>query len=199
VRNKTATPEHQELVRRNLELVAHISSAREAAPLLGVSVQKLIDWRRGKIQPLREPMPSKLSSNLRKGVNGTRQDSGSPLSRHIDDILHSDADDLTKTARMVDLWGLYRQKAIADVAELLRGDMDLLKLRAEAVRDLSRTTRLETEEAVRRRSELSAERKHGVGRAARQAARAGRGRAPSPDVPEAHPEEPENPKGVERE
>jgi hypothetical protein len=89
-----------------------------------------------------------------KGTNGAGD-----LSRQVDAILTSDADDLTKTARMIDLWGIYRQKAISDVAELLRGDREVLKLRAEAVRDLARTTRLETEQAARREDRLSEDRK----------------------------------------
>lgn len=83
---------------------------------------------------------------------------GGDLSRQVDDILQSDADDLTKTARLVDLWGIYRQKAISDVAELIRGDREILLLRAEAVRDLTRTARLEVEQAARREDRLNADR-----------------------------------------
>lgn len=95
------------------------------------------------------------------GGNGstryTDASGGPPLSRQVDDILHSDADDLTKTAQLIDLWGIYRQKAISDVAELIRGDREILLLRAKAVRDLTRTTRLEAEQAARREDRFSSD------------------------------------------
>jgi hypothetical protein len=88
-----------------------------------------------------------------KGTNGAGD-----LSRQVDAILTSDADDLTKTARMIDLWGIYRQKAITDVAELLRGDREILLVRAQALKELGTATRIAEERAAERDRELSSDR-----------------------------------------
>jgi hypothetical protein len=88
-----------------------------------------------------------------KGTNGAGD-----LSRQVDAILTSDADDLTKTARMIDLWGIYRQRAISDVAELLRGDREILLVRAQALKELGTATRIAEERAAERDRELSSDR-----------------------------------------
>lgn len=112
-------------------------------------------------------------ASVRAAANGNGHSS---LSRQIDAILASKADELTKTARMIDLWGIYRQKAITDVAELLRGDKEILRLRAQAVADIARAGRIETEVAARRDEEASLDRREAreSKRAADLAARADR-------------------------
>lgn len=65
------TLDDRELVERNLALVEGMKSAGQAAEKLGVSKKKLLDWRAGEIAlPLREPLKSKLVSNLSER-NGT--------------------------------------------------------------------------------------------------------------------------------
>jgi hypothetical protein len=77
------------------------------------------------------------------------------LSAALKALASSDPDDLTTMARMIDLWGVYRSKALADLAAALQGDQRILELRAEAQRDASRAARLEAEEAARRGKEIS--------------------------------------------
>lgn len=144
--------------------VGHVAgdSDRKGAKLLGVVAVTLKRWRNAfdqgreaDLPELKEDTREKLlSKRLRGGaVSGYRPSGDSDLTRQIDDILHSKSDELTKTARMIDLWGIYRQKAIADVTELLKGEQAILAMRTESLRNLTRIQDRETEEAATRRKE----------------------------------------------
>jgi transcriptional regulator with XRE-family HTH domain len=138
---------------------------KEFAAKLGYSRQETVsNWENNRKRPS-EAARKKIAQLARKSYEevwgGMEEASGAvdrgahppardgALSRQIDEILHSDADELTKTGRMIELWGIARQKAISDVTELIRGDREILKARADAVLELCRTARIEAEQAAR--------------------------------------------------
>lgn len=81
--------------------------------------------------------------------------SSADLSRQIDQVLASGADELTKTARIVDLWGAHRLQAVQRLGEILDADRELLRLRAQAVQDVTHAARVEADTAARRQIEAS--------------------------------------------